>query len=128
MQSQGIFAALLLDLSKAFGFIPHENFIAKLEEYGFQTDALNNVYDYLSNGKQKVKINEIFGSWKDKEHNVVRGSILGTPLFNVHLCDHFYLPKDLNIASYADDTTICTVKENKESVINSLKRSPLTFF
>ena len=75
-----------------------------------------------------MKINEIFGSWKDKEHNVVRGSILGTPLFNVHLCDHFYLPKDLNIASYADDTTICTVKENKESVINSLKRSPLTFF
>ena len=30
-------------------------FIAKLEAHGFQTDALNPVYDYLPSRKQRVK-------------------------------------------------------------------------
>ena len=50
------FGALLTDLSKAFDCIPHDIIIAKLEAYGFQTDALNLVYDYFSNRKQRVKI------------------------------------------------------------------------
>ena len=52
----GAFSALLTDFSKAFDYNPHTLFIAKLEAYGFQTDALNLVYNYLSNRKQKVKI------------------------------------------------------------------------
>ena len=57
------------------------------------------------------------------------GSILGPLLFNIykHLCDLFYFLEDLDIASYADDTTIFTVKENKESLINALQTSSLPF-
>ena len=47
-----VFGALLTDLSKVFGCILHDLFIAKLEAYGFQTNVLNLVYDYLSNRKQ----------------------------------------------------------------------------
>ena len=47
----GVFGALLTDLSKAFDCIPHDLFIAKLEAYGFQIDALKVIYDYLSNRK-----------------------------------------------------------------------------
>ena len=109
----GVFGALLTDLSKAFDCIPHDLIIAKLEAYGFQTDALNLFYDYLSNRKQRVKINETFSCWKDMEYGVPQGSILGLLLFNLHLCDLFFSLEDLDIASYADGTTKYTVKENK---------------
>ena len=56
------------------------------------------------------------------------GSILGPLLFNIHLCDLFYLLEDLDIASYANDTTIYTIKEKKEPVINTLEASSLPLF
>ena len=39
-----------------------------------------------------------------------------------------YLSEDLDIASYADDTTLITVKENKEFVTNTLETSSLLLF
>ena len=106
----GAFGALLTDLSKAFDCIPHELIVAKLEAYGFQIDALRLVYDYLSNRKQRVKLNKTFSSWRDIDHGVPQGSILSPLFFNIHLCDLFYFLDDLDIASYADDTTLYTIK------------------
>ena len=105
----GVFRSLLADLSKAFDCTPHDLFIAKLEAYGFQADTLNLAYDYLSNRKQTVKINETFSCWKDIGYGVPQGSILNPLLFNIHLCDLFYFLKDLDLESYADDTTIYTI-------------------
>ena len=69
-------------------------------------------------------MNETFSSWKDLEYGVPQGSILGPLLFNIHPCDLFYFLDDLDIASYADDTALYTVKKtNKESVINALETS-----
>ena len=124
----GVFGALLIDWHKAFNCIPHDLFIVKVEAYGFQTDAVNLVYDYLSNRKQIIKINKTISSWKDIKYGVPQGSILGALLFNIHLCEPFYFLEDLDTASYADDTTIHTVKENKESVINALEASSLPLF
>ena len=56
-------------------------------------DALKLVYDYLSNRKQRVKIN------KDIEYGVPQGSILSLLIFNVHLCDLFYFFEDLDIVA-----------------------------
>ena len=121
VDNEGAFGTLLTDLSKTFDCIPHDFIIAKLEAYGFQIDALRLVYDYLSNSKQKVKLNETFSFWGDIEYGVPQGSILGPLLFNIHLRDLFYFLEDLDIASYVDDTTLYTVKESKDSVINALE-------
>ena len=48
----GVFGALSTELSKTFDCIPHDLFMENLEAYGFQTDALNLVYDYLSSRKE----------------------------------------------------------------------------
>ena len=85
----GVFGALLTDLSKAFDCIPYDIFIAKLETYGFQTDALNFVYGYLPNRKQRVKINETFSYWKDIECGVPQGPILG-PLYSIYIYVTFF--------------------------------------
>ena len=60
-----MFAALLTDLSKAFDCLPHDIIIAKLNAYGFDMKALNFIYDYLSNHKQRTKIdNAYIVPWK----------------------------------------------------------------
>ena len=113
----GVFGALLIDWPKAFNCLPHDLFIVKVEAYGFQTDAVNLVYDYLSNRKQIIKINKTISSWKDIKYGVPQGSILGALLFNIDLCEPFYFLEDLDTANYADDTTVHTVKEKKSLLL-----------
>ena len=78
--------------------------------------------------KQRVKMNEEFSLWSDIEYGVPQGSILGPLPFNIHLCDLFYFLEGTDIASYASDTTLCTVKETKVSVINTLETSSQKLF
>ena len=85
-------------------------------------------YDSLSNRKQRVILNGTLCSWKDIEYGVPQGSFLGPLLFNIYLCALFYLLDDLDIESYADDTTLYTVKENKESVNYALETSSQNLF
>ena len=59
------FEALLTDVSKAFDCLPHELLIAKLHAYGFSLAALRLVRSYLSNRKQRTKINESHSSWEE---------------------------------------------------------------
>ena len=77
----GVFGALLTVLSKAFDSIPHHLIIAKLEAYGFHIDALKLIHDYLSNRKQRIKVNDAYSSWKDIFYGVPQESILGPLLF-----------------------------------------------
>ena len=102
----GVFVALLTDLSKAFDCIPHDLIIAKLAAYGFDTNALKLIHNYLSNRIWK---------WKDIFYGVPQGSILGPLLFNIHLCDLFYFLENTDIASYADDNTLYSAQKNRET-------------
>ena len=77
----GAFGALYTDLSKAFDCLSHELLIAKLDTYGFDKNALKLVYSYLSNRKQRVKINDKYRSCSEILFGVPQGSILG-PLFS----------------------------------------------
>ena len=103
------FAALLTDLSKAFDCLPHDIIIAKLNAYGFSLSAARLMQSYLSNRKQRTKINTAYGSWEEILFGVPQGSILGplTELFNIFICDLFSVMNKVNFASNANDNTPC---------------------
>ena len=77
--------------------------------------------------ENRVKLNKTFSSRRDIEYVVLQGSTLGPLLFNIHLCDLFYFLDDLDIAGYANDTTLYTVKENK-ILVNALDSSSQKLF
>ena len=52
-----VFGALLTDFSKAFDCLNHELLVAKLNMYGFTLPALKLVHDYLSDRKQRTRVN-----------------------------------------------------------------------
>ena len=58
-----IFGALLTDLSKAFDYLSHDLLLAKLNTFGFSLPALRLMQSYLSNRKQRTRINSEFSSW-----------------------------------------------------------------
>ena len=61
-----VFGALLTDVYKGFGCIPHDLIITKLETYGFEIGVLIRlIHAYLINRKQKIKVNKVNSSWKD---------------------------------------------------------------
>ena len=53
--SNGVFAAALTDLSKAFDLISHELLLIKLRLYGFDKIALTFRYAYLCQRRKKLK-------------------------------------------------------------------------
>ena len=46
-----------MDLSKAYDCLPHELLVAKFEVSGIDKAGLNLIHNYLSNRKQRTKIN-----------------------------------------------------------------------
>ena len=122
------FGALLTDLSKAFDCLPHELLIAKLDVYVFDKSSLKLIHSYLSNRKQRVKINDRYSSWSEILFGVPLGPILGPLLFNIFLCDMFYFLEDFDIANYVDDSTPYCAGKSAEFAVNNLEHSSAILF
>ena len=112
---------LLADLSKVFDCLNHELLIAKLEAYGFNQESLTYIYSYLSDRRQRTKVNNSFSSWSHIKTGVPQGSILGPLLFNIYLNDIFYFVNNSDITNYADDTTPYAIDSTIGAILNSLE-------
>ena len=91
-----------MDLSKAFDCLNRDLMIANLDAYGFSRRALTFTLSYLSQRKQRVKINGSFSEWKTTSVGVQQGSVLGPLLFNIYINDMFMFISNSQICNYAD--------------------------
>ena len=76
--------AVLMNLSKAFDCVPHDLLIAKLHAYGLSFDTVTFLNSYLKDGKQNVRINNIFSVFQNIFSGVPKGSILG-PILSIYI-------------------------------------------
>ena len=81
-----------------------------------ESSSVRLIYGYLTNRKQKTKIGYNYSSWRETLFGLSQGSTLGPLLWNIYVCDIFFLLKDVHIANYADDATPFIYGENIESV------------
>ena len=109
-----------MDLSKAFDTLDHDLLIAKLHVYGFGKEALRLIKSYLSDRRQRTKINTSYSSWAALLKGVPQGSVLGPLLFNFYINDLFYLII-IDICNYADDNTLYTVDMDLEKLMAKLE-------
>ena len=121
LDSRGYAGAVLMDLSKAFDCINHDLLIAKLHAYGFSLASLKLIKSYLSNRKQRVKINNTFSTWSDITMGVPQGSVLGPLLFNIYLNDLFWINEFTDVCNLADDTTLYASDIDLKSLMTSLE-------
>ena len=110
------FGALLTDLSKAFDGISCELILGKVHAYDFSLRALRLIHSYLTNRKQRTRVNGDYSSFV-----VPQGCIVGPLLFNIFFCDYFLIMKETSYASYADDNRPYVTAENLDEVITSLE-------
>ncbi len=101
---------VMMDLTKAFDAIPHGLLLAKLHSYGLSKYACEMIRRYLTNRKQRVKINDVRSSLQYTVRGVPQGSQTGPLIFNIFLNDMFYFIEALcQTINYADDNSLAKI-------------------
>ena len=117
-----IFGALLIDLSKTSVYLNHELFIAKLNACGFTLPVLKLIHNYLSERKQRVRVNDSYSLWQEMLFGV-RAPFWA--LFCLTYFKHidFFTLNNVEIVNYADGTIPYAVSDNIDGLIASLEKS-----
>ena len=114
------FDILLTDLSREIDCLSHELIIAKLNPYRCSLSGLKLMQRYLSERKQRTKINQVHSSWEEILFGASQGSILDPILLNTFLSDLFLVMQNGAFAIYADYNIIYDAGDNIDEVIFSL--------
>ena len=96
LDKNSVVGTVIMDLSKAFDLIPHDLLLAKLSAYGISTHSLNLLKSYLTNRRQRVRVEDVTSDI----------SVLGPLLFNIFINDLFYFIKEAKLSNYADDNQL----------------------
>ena len=88
--------------------------------YGFDHLSLKLIFSYLTERKQRVRVNSRYSEYTEIETGVPQGSILGPELYNYNSNDLFLFTL-LFVANYADDNSPFSTSDSIPHVIDSLE-------
>ena len=88
--------------------------IANLHAYGLDINSLNILQDYLSNHKERTKVDSFYSSWGAVLSGVPQHSMLGPLLLNIFMWDMFLMLKATSFTGYADDNTPFLVRDDND--------------
>ena len=91
--------------------------IAELNAFGLSLPTLRLMHSYLSNRKQRTKVNHAYISCKEILFGVPQGSILRSILFNIFLSDLLLVISQTDFFSYAHDNTIYDFGNSTDDLI-----------
>ena len=114
--------AVFLDFRKAFDTIDHSILLRKLHFLGIKGKELNWFQNYLSGRTQVVGVG---GASSDPLHitsDVPQGSILGPPLFVIHINDLPLCIKIFNVLMNADNTVLFCAGSNSKVIEDNLNQ------
>ena len=94
---------LFLDFRKAFNRVDHRTLMHKLESAGLPPFIRGWIGSFLSDRKQRVKIEGTSSEWADVKAGVPQGTLLGPICFLVHIDD---FKTCINDCKYVDDSTL----------------------
>ena len=80
--------------------------------------GLRLIHSYLTNRRQRTKINMSYSPWEEIVFGLPQGFILGSLLFNIFLCNLFFIMKETDFSSYADDNTPYRTADTIEEELN----------
>ena len=103
----GTIDAIYMDFMKAFGKVPYERLLRKVEACGIGRPLLGWIRGFLTGRKQRVGVGEDSSKWTQVTSGIPQGSVLGPTLFVLYIND---LPDSIQNNStavvFADDTKL----------------------
>ena len=86
------------------------------------------MHSYLTDRYQRVKINNSYSLWSLIKHGVPQSSILVHILFDIFVYGMFFMIDNIDIASYADDSTLYSLEKSQCDLETKLQRASVKLF
>jgi len=113
LETGGRIDVIYTDFEKAFDKVPHKRLLSKLRSYRIDNSIVEWIKSFLTDRKQRVRVNGEFSCWAEVLSGIPQGSILGPLLFIIFINDLVDICTDnIKMFLFADDAKMyCHVRD-----------------